>query len=294
MEVPNFETNPEQKQEDTPQKKNEDMSRRSFLKKGLTSLAGLVVASSVPDILLGNTEENMDRIEAEIDGQKMKIDQKDINRIERSAQNSIESCREHFVTKFDPEIQAAIIANLGEKLKAGLLMAQELGFQFNARDTFHAHLLIDLALWEKIKNNYPDMEKKSMTKEELIQLTKEIKALIFHCAEYPTEEEIRDKKFLTEKFPHRSIVVGEDGIAKNLKPSLSGPLQPHRLPNFGMLADDVNLVYKKKYADLAVNNKQIFEFSTDIEFIPTPEIEGGVKIDSRLPAFKFILSGYNK
>jgi hypothetical protein len=230
-----------------------------------------------------------------IEGQRVVIRPADIARLQRTAARMEKMSVEDMAGCFDVEIQKAIIANLGDKLKNGLLKIQELGFKFSARDSDHAHLLVDRAVWESIKEKYPDASQENISKKELISLTKEVKALIFHCAEVPTPEQIVDEKFLREVYPHRSIVVDEYGHAFDAKPKFTEPLPEGRLPEFGMMAKDYNALKGTDYRDLAVDFRNVMEYGTDVEFRLASEEDGAVTLDPQLPSLKFFLpGGYRK
>lgn len=275
-----------------PEETESNISRRDFLKQGLAFLA---VSALTPSEMLGQetskeAQEEKMVVDIVVDGRKITMRQKDIDRLQRTATISEEVKKEVMIESFDPEIQETIIATLGDKLREGLLKAQELGFSFNSRDTYHAHLLVDDALYTSTKEKY--QIKGSFPKEEASALLKEVRALIFHCAELPSPSQLSDEKFWREKYPHRSIVVDEQNKAFDAIPKIPEIRQEGMTPDFNMGAKDYNELKGTNYRDLAEIYKSILEFKTDIKFIPTSLEDGGVIIDPRLPSFKFVLSGY--
>ena len=225
----------------------------------------------------------------------MVLRSKDIDRLQESGVRLAEEIQNDIEQNFDAEIQEAIRQSpLGEKLKQGLLKAQELGFEFNGRDTMHAHLLVDRTYRLAMEEKYPDTSQQAPSKQEMIALINEVKAIIFHCAEFPTREQILDKKFLRETYPNRSICVDESGKAFVIKHTRDMPLEEGRLFNFGARGEDYNKLKATNYADLAVRSAGpgSHAFGTDITFLPNKN--GGVVLDQKLPAIKIIFPLYPK
>ena len=287
----------------------QNQSRRDFIKKGLAFLAVTAVA---PTEVIGQTaEKEKPLVDMVIEGQRMVMRPADIKLMEKIFKVLEAKSAESISRSFDPEIQRAIVTNMGDKLMAGLLKAQELGFKFDLRDSGHAHLLVEGAVSESIKRKYPNVfsedesmrklfpdlpKKETPSKEDMNLLTKNIKALIFHCAEFPTSEQILDEEFMRRTYPNRSVVVDEHNQAFNAKPKHPKQRPDGSLPDFGMLVVDYNELRGTDFHDLAVpennNNTSIFEFISDIQFIPASEKDGGVKLDPKLPFLKFAISGY--
>ena len=90
-----------------------------------------------------------------------------------------------------------------------------------------------------------------VSKEDMISLTGEVKGLIFHCAEFPSKEELTSEKFMQGKYTHRSVVVNEhnqafDAITKHPRERGDG-----QIPDLGVRAIDYNDLEGTRYHDLA-------------------------------------------
>jgi len=272
------------------------MSRRSFLKKAAMGLAAAFIAPEA----FGEKEKPL--LDITVDGQRIVFRPEDIEGYKGIAEHLEKKVPENIAESFDPEIQQAIVKNIGDKLREGLLKAQELGFKFAPTDTQHVHPLVEDGFLKSIKRKYPramEMPQGEVaawpSKEDMVSLTKEVKALIFHCAEAPSSSELTSEKFMREKYPHRSIEVDENGQVSNAKTKHPRIQREGRVPDFGFLAPDYNELKGTNLHDLANENLYAYsEFSTDIQFLPASEKDGGVRLDPRLPALKFVISGYNR
>ena len=270
-------------------------SRRDFLKKGLAFLATAAVA---PKEAFGQAAEQREEkpvMEMVLEGQRMVLRSKDIDRLQRSRIRWQEEITDDVEQNFDAEMQEAILRSpLGRKLRQGLLKAQELGFEISSSDTCHAHLIVDRTYRLAMEEKYPDTSQQAPSKQEMIALINEVKAIIFHCAELPTREQILDKKFLRETYPNRSICVDESNTAFVLKHTRDAPLEEGRLFDFGARVEDYNKLKATNCADLAVRSAGpgSHAFGTDITFLPNKN--GGVVLDQKLPTIKIIFPLYPK
>jgi len=144
-----------EKEPDAENKEPKNESRRDFIKKGL---AFLTVAAMAPVEAIGQTaEKERPVVDMVIEGQRLVMRPSDLEHAEKFSKGLEAACGKAIEKSFDAEIQKAIVANMGDKLRAGLLKVQELGFEFKLRDSEHAHLLVERALSEHIKEKYPNI-----------------------------------------------------------------------------------------------------------------------------------------
>jgi hypothetical protein len=250
-----------------------------------------------------NIESYKPVIDIEIKGEKVRLDMGEIERITKNSSALAERAKNTTLeSPFSNEKQNYVVEKLGKKISQGLLLAQETGFKIDFSDSFHFHMLVETSDLDRIKmtNNLSDDLYENSKNRDLYntstikELVDSTKVIIFHCAEFPTKEDMAKTDFWINKYQHRTIAVDESGAffldnvysSSEEKSTHENYIKSKNIignfPKIGANVSDYNMVKNTNYVDLAgslINIDGRFWVDKD-----------GVSLDDNLPNVKINLS----